>query len=225
MDTANATDDPPPTAAPHTERRSWLVGMLTLLHALVQLGGKLRATVSGSGTATGALRQRFGTDCVALILARIQRALALAQALEDRLLRRVIAIDHATAARLDGRVAATKSVGSTASEPKEPRSAPSLPAWDDATLLERLPTAREIATMLRLKPPEEVMLDICRDLGIGPGSDVWDDIMTVLTVPPRVRAARVRRFEHAPTAAEDAADAADPKPTFGTGPPGMAQAA
>jgi hypothetical protein len=114
--------------------------------------------------------QRFGTFDIALILRRITRGLLLAAALEARLLTRVDPPEHAPQPT-------TVPPRDALSRPRPKCAARPAPgAWRaaaDAALLDRLPTAEEIAAQVRGRPIGAIILDIFRDLGILPGDPVY----------------------------------------------------
>ena len=155
--------DPVDNAAPahsHTAR------VLSLLRKLITFGQDLARTVQ-QRTAAGALLTvalQFGTRDFALILARITRALRLANALEARLLSRPARPDAEPAPY---RASADRAAGTA-------RRAVRRPALPD------VPTAEEIAAALRGRPAAAVIADICRDLGIVPAHPLWREVMMVL---------------------------------------------
>ena len=227
MSSANATSDAPLPVVPHKEPLRWLIAMRVVLFGLVKAGNTLLGILGNpplSDNAKAFLSRRFGTDRIALIVARVNRALALAGALQVRLFDRIAAIERASvtrAARGTVRAAPTE----RAAKARTPRAPKAPPEWDDASLLLGMPSDEEIAEMVRRKPPEQVILDICRDLGIGPGASGWDELQVLLTVPPKVLAARARRFARVPTGDASPDGVGAEVSAFGTGPPGMAMAA
>lgn len=105
----------------------------------------------------------FGPITLASIIARVLRALRIAAALEERLLRP----ERKREAAADTPSPRTPSV-------RKPREAGRKAArWDDD---DRMPTAEQIAAMLRGRPVGSVLVDICRDLGIGPRHPLWRDL-------------------------------------------------
>jgi hypothetical protein len=155
------------------------LGLLVLVRALIDYGRELAGTLRQHGTAAlGFSVRHFGTDDVALILARIAHGLHLAAALEARI--------TASAARLDA-------------DPKPPRtpvrSAPRAPRTvaprDDQTAplaalvpgLDPgicLPTPEQIAADVRRRPIGAVIADICRDLGITPSHKLWRTLQNAI---------------------------------------------
>jgi hypothetical protein len=112
------------------------------------------------------IQRRFGTADIALILQRIARGILLAVALEAKL---VVRVEHPQRAP-----ARTSDPGLDAVQRRRPKRAhrPKPGVWRvaaDAALLDRLPTAAEIAARMRCRPIGAVILDIFRDLGILPG--------------------------------------------------------
>ena len=112
----------------------------------------------------------FGTFNLPLILARIMRGLRIATALQDRIAANATQIDAPTRPR-------------QAAEPR-PKRAPRRPkptqSEDDAALLARIPTDREIAELLRHRPIGVILIDICSDLGIGIQHPLWQDVRRFL---------------------------------------------
>jgi hypothetical protein len=117
--------------------------------------------------------RRFGTPNLRLIVARVMRGLELALALKQRLMDSASRLDTPRKPRL----------------PPLPR-LPSLPAerarvqspvrhgtpQDDMRLLNRMPTAEEIAARVLRRPIGKVLADICIDLGITPDHPLWRDL-------------------------------------------------
>jgi len=117
--------------------------------------------------------QRFGTKHIALIVARLQRGLAIAAALEERILRRAKQIDS------------ERPQPAPRTPPEEPPARaerkPRLTRdQDDAALLLGVPSAAEIAEMVRRKPIGRVLEDICRDIGLEPADPGWNDLVFAL---------------------------------------------
>ena len=111
---------------------------------------------------------RFGTRNLDLIVARILRGIALAQALEQRILR--------IARRMDAPREASPSV---ARKPAvRAKKSVALPR-DDAALPDDLPTAEEIAERVRKQPVASVIEDICRDLRIDASDPLFREVMEV----------------------------------------------
>ena len=112
---------------------------------------------------------RFGTRNLDLIVARILRGIALAQALEQRILR--------IARRMDAPREASPSV---ARKPAvRAKKSVALPR-DDAALPDDLPTAEEIAERVRKQPIASVIEDICLDLGINASDPLFREVMEAL---------------------------------------------
>jgi hypothetical protein len=109
----------------------------------------------------------FGTNDVALILARITRGLQRANALEERLV------------RLAGRPERRP----TAPAPRKRRPAHSTArgvAQEANSPLAHMPTAEQIAAEVRRRPIGAVIADICRDLRILPSHPLWRDIQNAI---------------------------------------------
>ena len=144
--------------------------LLALVRRLIDYGRELAATLQQRSAATdlSAVRLAFGTDHVALILARILRGLHRAAALEERIVRIAPRLDAAPAPR--------------APAAREPRTAVprarAAAAPDDP--LAGLPTPEQIAAEVRRRPIGAVMADICRDLGILPSHPLWQDLQLAI---------------------------------------------
>jgi len=152
---------------PGTNRHAPLLG---LIHRIIDYGRDLIAALQRQDTPGTLVALRFGTFNLALIIARISRGLAIAARLEQRLLR-------------TGRTPPPNRANPThppkprPARPPEPPRPPKLSQEeDDAALLRALPTAREIAAMIRRRPAGAVIVDICRDLGINCSHPQWQQI-------------------------------------------------
>ena len=158
------------TTAPASQP-SRVGGLLSLVRKLVHYGTFLADTIRqrGLGNHPGFHGRQFGTTSVALILARIARALLRAAALEARLIR---GVRHLDAPPRPPR----------ARPPADPAEAPSAPRPragprhidDDA--LAPMPTPEQIAAAIRHQPIGQVIADICRDLGIIPAHPLWREL-------------------------------------------------
>ena len=158
-----ASPPPEPAAADQPSR----VGrLLTLVRRLIDYGRQLatslhqRTFASSPAAATSA----FASSDIAVILARITRALQRATALEAGLLRGT--------AWLAGPLPL---LPETDPDPRPPRAA-AAPAQPADTRLARLPTVQQIADEIRRRPAGAVIADICRDLGILPHHPLWREI-------------------------------------------------
>ncbi len=160
MNAAPATPDSPPERAPRVTD-----GLVGLVRRLAAFGRELLETLQRGNTGFPPLPvvRNFGTISLALVIARITRGLLIAQALEDRLLRR--------------RGPRPEPVTRKApAEPRAPRGPRPPPADEEAELRGKLPSAEEIARRIRRKPIGAVIVDICRDLGIRPDHPDWQQI-------------------------------------------------
>ena len=146
--------------------------LLQIVRTLIDIGRqRLAAIRSQPGPEdTLAIGRAFGTFNVALIVARILRGLRIAAALEVRVVAAAPDLDTPPRAR------ATSATSAPRSRPKPKRS----DAQDDAALLARLPTDREIAEMVRRRPIGVVLVDICADLGIGIDHPLWRELKWVI---------------------------------------------
>lgn len=121
----------------------------------------------------------FGTSDVRLIIDRIASAIRYAAILEDDLLK---------VARLGRHMFTKPSMPSDpARAPREPR--PSGAQAESAArhaeqpkyrVLDRLPSAAQIAAEIRRRPVGEVVAVICRDLGITPNHKLWPALSEVV---------------------------------------------
>jgi hypothetical protein len=154
-------DRPQPEAAPSRSE-----ALLTLVHTLIAFGKTLLDSLQTdpSPDIRLGIARRFVTNDVALIIRRITRGLLMAAALHDRLVRIAKGLDNPSAPLAAAR---------TPSKQSRPPRAPAIHPDDDAALLARLPTAREIAALIRHRPIGRVLEDICLDLGIRPSDKLW----------------------------------------------------
>ena len=145
--------------------------LLHIVRTMIDIGRqRLAAIRSQPGPQeTHAIARAFGTFNVALIVARILRGLRIADALEDRVIADAPRIDAPPPARV------------AAPRPPRQRTQPKRPnARDDAALLARVPTDRDIAEMVRRRPIGAVLVDICADLGIGIDHPLWRELKWVI---------------------------------------------
>ncbi len=162
-DDAAGHQGPPPAVAP-----TRTVRLLGLVRRLISYGKDLTATLQRRPSietiiATGL---HFGIVNVAVILARITRALRLAEALETRL-------EHRAARPEPARPAAAPA------SPRKSRS-PRPKAPPRNTESAALPSAEEIAEQLRRRPVYAVLADICRDLGLTQGDPLWQEVQDLV---------------------------------------------
>ena len=145
-------------------------GLVDLVRRLTAYGRDLLDTLQRANTGYPPLpvAGRFGTISLALIIARITRGLLIAQALEDRLLRRREPRATPPAVR--------------ATSPRAKRAPRPAPIDEEAELRGKLPSAQEIADRIRHKPIGAVIVEICRDLGIHPQHPDWQEIKLAIIV-------------------------------------------
>jgi len=144
--------------------------LLDLVRRLIDYGKELAATLHQRVADNPCFAPfNFGTNDLALILARISRGLQRANALEERLI------------RASGRA--------RPEQPKPPLTAGSPrcrprpchpPSRDAASPLAHMPTAEQIAADVRRRPIGAVIADICRDLRILPSHPLWRDIQNAI---------------------------------------------
>ena len=164
MSDALATVRPNPTDPPQDRANdgSPTGRVLVLVRALIVYGQRLLDGLRQPDP-DPMLSVGFGPITLASIVARVLRGLRIAAALEERLLRPE-----------RNREAATDAPAARAPSVRKPREAGRKAArWDDD---DRMPTAEQIAAMLRGRPVGSVLVDICRDLGIGSQHPLWRDL-------------------------------------------------
>ena len=166
---ADATTTPAP-------KPSRVGGLLSLVRTLVHYGTFLADTIRrrGLGNHPSFHGRQFGTTSIALILARIARALLRAAALEARLLRGVRSLDAPPRPPRD-RPPADPAEAPSASRPRAG------PRHIDDDALAHMPTPEQIAAAIRHQPIGQVIADICRDLGIIPAHPLWPELSRTIT--------------------------------------------
>jgi hypothetical protein len=153
-------------------RAGCTVRLLGVVRRLIDYGRHLADTLQQNPATyePDAYQHKFGTTDLALILRRIARGILIAVALEAKLLTRVDRPQPAPAPSGDPAPGARR-------HPRPKRAPRPRPApWRDAAdaaLLDRLPTAEEIAARMRHRAIGAVILDIFRDLGILPADPPW----------------------------------------------------
>ena len=163
------TDLPPPAAA---DQPSGAARLLSLVRKLIDYGRQLAASIQPGCPARDLAdaRSRFGTNNIALILARITRGLLRATALASGLERGKARLELARQPN-----AAVRSPGA----PRLPRPAAErvpMDSDDAHAILARLPTAAQIANEILHRPAGAVLVDICIDLGITTDNPLWREI-------------------------------------------------
>jgi hypothetical protein len=176
-------DASPAAKAAHT------TGLLSLLRKVFDYGKEVIAVLQRQTPYTvehvGKVALRFGTPNIKLIAQRVMRGLHLALALKDR---------------LTGAVAPPPPAPARAAPPRQsphpPRPVPAYrrpagrdrddaiaasEAADDAALLKRLPTAKEIAARMLRRSIGTVIAEICLDLGITPSHPLWQKLRLAAT--------------------------------------------
>jgi hypothetical protein len=145
--------------------------VIGLVVKLIACGRQLAAAFQQSSAPSEAARAgiNFGADGVAIILARIARALLRAQVLQERLQHCAARPDPKPRPRPTPRPRTQP-----AARIIEPRGADIVPDPD------RLPTAAEIEAEDRRRPIGAVLVDIARDLGIRPSHPLWRDLVQAL---------------------------------------------
>ncbi len=173
------TDPEPPRVAPPMPAA--LGRVLNVVRRLIEIGQHLIATAHQRAAAPDfwLFAKPFGTEDIALIIARITGGLRRAAALEAALCQRAARGKDLTPSPFRmpaaGIPRAERQVAPPAAQP-EPQPEPT-PAQDPR--LARLPTEAEIAAEIRRRPIGAVIVSICEDLGITPGQldrAFWDEL-------------------------------------------------
>jgi hypothetical protein len=162
-----------PTADLSSASRSGRV--LALVRKLVDYGKQLAASFRERPAPNDPrhLVRLYGTSDIALILARITQGLLRARYLEEKII--------SIAARIDAKPRPTPSSHAPyASRPRTPRRQSEPDPTDTAALLARLPTPDQIAAKVRRQKIGAALADICRDLGIPPSHELWDELYRVI---------------------------------------------
>jgi hypothetical protein len=151
-------------------------GLLSLVRKLVDYGTFLADTIRrrGLGNHPRFHGRQFGTTSIALILARIARALLRAAALEARLIRGAHGLDAPP------RPPRARPPADAAAAPSAPRPRAG-PRHIDDDALAHMPTPEQIAAAIRHQPIGQVIADICRDLGIIPAHPLWRELSRTIT--------------------------------------------
>ena len=150
-------------------------GLLGLVRRIVAYGRDLVVSLQQQNSPTPSVEvaRRFGTFSLALILARIARGLAIAAGLQERLERHPPSQQKPPAA-------AVRSPASPRTRPAGKRPPEPTRAEDDAALLRGLPSAQDIARLIRGRRPGAVIVEICRDLGIDASHPLWPEIQLAI---------------------------------------------
>lgn len=137
--------------------------LLDLVRRLIDYGKKLAATLHQRVADNPYFAPfNFGTNDLALILARITRGIQRANALEQRLVRLAARPERQPTVALRK----PRPTRSAAQEPNSP--------------LAHMPTEEQIAAEVRRRPIGAVIADICRDLRILPSHPLWRDIQNAI---------------------------------------------
>lgn len=186
MSAAHVTAEPGVTPGPHDRGKTRFAPVVWLVRKLIDYGRDLVASLQQQNTPTPspAVARSFGTRNLALIIARITRGLAIAAGLEARLVRWPPMQDRPPKPQSPtpdpDRPAASKRVRPHAKRPRIVRPPTLSRAEDDAALLRGLPTAEEIAARIRGRTAGDVIVEICRDLGIDTSHPLWPEIRNAI---------------------------------------------
>ncbi len=173
------THPDPPQAAPPAPAA--LNRVLSLVRRLIGYGQQLVATAQQRAAAPDfwLFAKPFGTEDLALILARITGGLRRAAALEAALCQRAARGKDITSTPF--RMPATRNPPAdraVAQPAAQPEPQPEATLAQDPRLV-RLPTEAEIAAEIRRRPIGAVIVSICEDLGLLPGyfdRPFWDEL-------------------------------------------------
>ncbi len=184
MQGAHAITQPTDTTKPPGILGGSGAQLLAAVRALIVISHELLDSLADGATQFSkfALFRRFSTLDLALIVARVRRALLLATALEKRLVRGGRRIGQQ---RPESRPCAAARPRASA-QPARPRRARDWmfrfdAAADDTAVLAGLPTAQDIAERIRRQPIGRVLQDICTDLGIGSDHPLWPLLYQAIT--------------------------------------------
>jgi hypothetical protein len=205
--------------------------VLSLVRKLIDYGKQLVGTAQQRAARPGFAHfaKPFGSADLAVVLARITAGLCRAASLEARLCRLVASGRDLKPSPI--RLPAPRGPRPARQEAPpdaQPEPQPADPAEDPR--LARLPTEEEIAAEVRRRPVGAVIVDICLDLGIGPGDldrAFWDEIQWAITMYGGSLVGwlvnlnrRLFKFSDLPDGADPGWPAAPTRlPTAATGPP------
>jgi hypothetical protein len=171
---SNPGDPPSVSRADPSDRPDTARGLrlLVLIRGLIAFGHAILATLNHppNSPALRATLLRFATRNLDLIVARVLRGLCIAEALERRVL---------AAGGLDAKRDRPRARPARREQPKHQKPPTPEQDEDDAALLACLPTAEEIAALVRRRPLALVLEDICRDFGIAPSDPIWEQVWTM----------------------------------------------
>jgi len=150
--------------------------LLSLIRKLVDYGTQLAASFRERPAPNDPrhLVRLYGTSDIALILARIAQGLLRARYLEAKIATAAPHLDAEPKPKL-----APSSRTPRATQPRPPTHT-QRPPTDAASLLAALPTPDQIAARVRRQKIGAVLADICRDLGIPPSHELWDELYRVI---------------------------------------------
>jgi hypothetical protein len=137
--------------------------LLALVRALIAFGRQVADNLRAS-------HPTLGPGDIRLILNRIARGLMLAEAPEARIIRDAPGLDEPKPRRPRAPRATRCAVTPRPAETPNQRLA----------ALAALPSAEQIAAKVRGRPIGAVIADICRDIGITPGSTLWHEIRDLM---------------------------------------------
>lgn len=169
-DATPATVAPAHPPGPPDQRQGRSAGLLGLIDRLCGFGHALTETLRRRDPADGptaAIAWTFASLSLALILTRITRGLRIAEALQARIIRRARHLD-APSPRVRGALKRSR-------PPRSPHA-----PHDEAAELANPPSAREIAERIRHKSIGNVIVEICRDLGIDREHPMWREVMEAI---------------------------------------------
>jgi hypothetical protein len=156
--------------------------LLSLVRKLIDYGTQLAASFRQRPAPNDPrhLTRLYGTSDIAVILARIAQGLLRARLLSEKVTSTATRLDHEPPPNPAPSPRTSRAVPSTAAQPRAPRRQPEPPLTDTASLLARLPTPDQIAAKIRRQKIGAVLADICRDLGIPPSHELWDELQSAI---------------------------------------------
>jgi hypothetical protein len=152
--------------------------LLSLVRKLVDYGKQLAAQFRERPAPNDPrhLTRFYGTSDIAVILARVTQGLLRARYLEEKITSLATRIDAGPLPKYTPTPRTPRAVPTAATQPRVPRHQPEPLPTDTASVLARLPTADQIAAKVRRQKIGAVLADICRDLGIAPSHELWDEL-------------------------------------------------
>jgi len=192
------SDPPQDPAGPGCPAPNRFARAVSLVRKLIDYGMALASTLTQHTACLELVTMAFATDDIAQIIARIARALHIAAALEGHLVAKAALPEKPPAAARQSSICppsaayadawANPAVASScaplaadAAQAAGQPAPPAAPGEDGAeTRLARLPSAEELAEMFRHRPIGVVIGELCVELGITPGHELWREMFMVM---------------------------------------------